>query len=324
MADKSGNLKDGSNATTDQSGVGPSLQEEQQSDERLPTYESNETGNVVDSLPKEKSGTFAESEVTSQSSSSAANPPSYTANANSSKLIAIPQISDQPTAPFLIAYPVVLIRYGITPEYWSRLVERTSTCLFATASQHASQHATDVGNSIKGFHKDSAAITKTSLKGIGDSAKRLNPFGVIGGTVGLAVHATGYIVGSVFNAPLSAMQAPQTRRRRALAHLADVNKNDFQARGLEAMLLDTEELAVRLGTTVNLIIEATRLKEEEGVASQMATLQQWLEKVTVDEARAEAEMVASSSSAPQRPRTRLQLSPRTLWLVLVRKTDTDE
>lgn len=323
MAEKCSDVKDGSNATTDQSGIGPSPREEQHSDERLPTYEDNET-DANGNIPKENSGNLAESGVASQSSSSAANPPPYTAAANSSKLIAVPQISDQPTAPFLTAYPSILIRYGITLEYWTRFVERTFTCLFATASQHASQHATDVGNSIKGFHKDSAAITKTSLRGIGDSAKRLNPFGVIGGTVGLAVHATGYIVGSVFNAPLSAMQAPQTRKQRTLAYLTEVNKNEFQARGLEAMLLDTEELAVRLGTTVNVIVEAARLKEEEGIASQMATLQQWLEKVTVDEARAGAEMVASSSSAPQRPRTRLQLSPGTLWLVLVRKTDTDE
>lgn len=323
MTEKSSDVKDGSNATTDRNGAGPSAREEQHGDERLPTYEDNET-DVNGNIPKEKSGNLAESGVASQSSSSAANPPPYTAAANSSKLIAVPQISDQPTAPFLIAYPSVLIRYGITPEYWTRFVERASTCLFATASQHASQHATDIGNSIKGFHKDSAATAKTSLKGIGDSAKRLNPFGVIGGTVGLAVHATGYIVGSVFNAPLSAMQAPQTRKQRALAYLAEANKNDFQARGLEAMLLDTEELAARLGTTVNVIVEAPRLKEEEGIASQMATLQQWLEKVTVDEARAEADTVASSSSAQKRPRTRLQLSPGTLWLVLVRKTDTDE
>lgn len=323
MAENPRDVKDGSNATTDHSGLGPSSREEQHGDERLPTYEDNET-DVNGNLPKEKSGNLAESVVASQSSSSAVNPPPYTAAANSSKLIAVPQISDQPTAPFLSAYPLILIRYGITPEYWTRFVERTSTCLFATASQHASQHATDVGNSIKGFHKDSAATTKTSLKGIGDSAKQLNPFGVIGGTVGLAVHATGYIVGSVFNAPLSAMQAPQTRRQRALAHLAEMNKSDFQARGLEAVLLDTEELAVRLGTTVNVITEAARLREEEGVASQMASLQQWLEKVATDEARAGDEVGAPSSSAPQRSRPRLHLSPGTLWLVLVQKTDSDE
>lgn len=239
---------------------------------------------------------------------------------------AIPQINPARTAPLLSAYPTDLIHYGIPPDSWYSFLKTTSAFLSANVSKQALHHAADVGNAMGDFQKQYANNVKQSVKAMGKSAKRFNPFGVVGGFIGLTVGAAGHIVGSIASAPLSAMRKPQTPRERALAYLATANLEWFHQRGLHALLCNTKELSTQIfNEQPETFLETAWTGETP--AQQMDALGIWISQVQLDDTERPAPSSrmnepGPSSSAGKRTETpQLQLSSSTLWLVLLQEKE---
>ena len=291
-------------------------------DEDLPIYEDEDSSSARRPVADEKRSYGQDERRTITVDSPIHFPesdlPTYAASDTKKKPIAIPQTNPIATAPFLDCYPRDLLAYGITEESFSSILTTLSAFVSAKASQQAVQHASDVANSIGSFHKDYANNVKQSVKNIGNSAKRFNPFGVVGGTIGLTVGAATHLVGSVFNAPISMLQKPQTPRQRALAYLTAANKDWFHARGLHALLLDTRELANNLGVPVGAILNAGHDQEDERPEVVCRALERWIAPVDVRKQEQLGDMPESSNAAAKRlSQSQLQLADRTLWLLLV-------
>ncbi|KAI0486076.1 hypothetical protein F4859DRAFT_354911 [Xylaria cf. heliscus] len=171
-------------------------------------------------------------------------------------LIAIPQVSPQPTSPFLQAFnTAILLRRGIARETFASFLSTLSAFLSATVSERALAHAGDVGRSFndipKRFSKDTIAHVKGVGQHIGESAKRGNlvaaGLGAIGGVVSIPVAAAFRVVdATVRQLPAAAVgglsRKPLSPRGRADAYVAVAQRDWFAARGLSARLCNTAEL----------------------------------------------------------------------------------
>ena len=171
------------------------------------------------------------------------------------KPIAIPQSRPDPAAPFLPAYPPILLRYGITAGTWQSFLETLSAFLTATVSDRAIAHAADVGKHVgnvpKSFGKETVQHAKSVGRNIKEHAVSGNVIGAafttVGGIVSIPVatafRAAGALISLPFSAASAAARRPQTPRERALLYTAAANKDWFAARGLYAQLLDQRQVA---------------------------------------------------------------------------------
>ncbi|KAM3417672.1 hypothetical protein BST61_g5908 [Cercospora zeina] len=244
--------------------------------------------------------------------------PTYATATGNQKRIAIPQTSPCPTSPFLDSYSPDLLAYGITEESFSAFLTTLSAFVSAKVSQQAMQHATDIGNSLGDFQKQYANNVKKSARRIGSSAKSFNPLGVLGGSIALTVGAASHVVTSIVTAPTSILRKPRTPRERAVAYLAAANKDWFQARRLQAMLLDTNELSTEPVTPAHELVDAGGLEGRDDPQVLANALGTWVAPLHVRQRQAAAEFAETRGAAGKRPwRPQLQLGLATLWLVLV-------
>ncbi len=177
------------------------------------------------------------------------------------KPIAIPQSKPDPAAPFLPAYPPILLRYGITSGTWHSFLETLSAFLTATVSDRAIAHAADVGKHVgnvpKSFGKETVQHAKSVGRNIKEHAVSGNVVGAafttVGGIISLPVatafRAAGAVISLPFSAASAAARRPQTPRERAVLYTAAANKDWFAARGLNAQLLDLYQVASLLHMT---------------------------------------------------------------------------
>ncbi|KAK4623102.1 uncharacterized protein CLAFUR5_07508 [Fulvia fulva] len=256
-------------------------------DEDFPSYTDDRAGSSTTTpvqLPSEKS-----SRPTLRPTTSAPldfptlDLPSYEGTVDIARPLAIPQVSPDPAAPFLQAYPSQLLNYGIPAESWHAFVSTLSDFVSAKVSKQALHHASDVASTIGDYHKRYANVVKKGAKNIGKEAKRFNPFGVIGGATGHFFGGVGHLVGSIFNVPLSMLQNPKTPRERAIVYITAANKKWFHGRGLHALLLDTSELGSMIGISGQELLGATRSRcgPSGDAVHQMQALNTWLGDIEV-------------------------------------------
>ncbi|PIA91574.1 hypothetical protein CB0940_09360 [Cercospora beticola] len=287
-------------------------------EEELPTYDTAAPAHSGTPIIDEKRSSAAGPTVEAPFRFPEADLPTYDTATSGRKLIAIPQTSPSATAPFLDSWSPDLLACGITEESFSSFLSTLSAFVSAKVSQQVLQHATDIGNSLGNHQKQYANNVKKSVKRIGNSAKSFNPFGVLGGTIALTVGAASHVVTSVVTAPTSIIKKPRTPRERAFAYLAAANKDWFQARGLQAMLLDTNELAAELTITAHEIVDAGGVAGRDSPQVLANGLEKWLAPLHIRDQQAAAELAESSRTAGKRTwRPQLQLGLATLWLVLV-------
>ncbi|KAI6089800.1 hypothetical protein F4821DRAFT_230937 [Hypoxylon rubiginosum] len=196
--------------------------------------------------------------------------------------IAIPQIQATPTAPFLDAYSLLLLRHGVTRETWAAFLTTLSGFLAATVSQKAVSHAAEmaqhVGDVPKRFGQDTWAHAKRTGHHIADSAKSGNVIGMIAGAVALPVATAVRGVGAAVSLPFAALGAvvrnPKTPRERAVAYAESANVKWLRRRGLEAHLMDTKELSHALGLleAAELLQTARAAREYPSAQAQIAAL----------------------------------------------------
>ncbi|PPJ53044.1 hypothetical protein CBER1_11614 [Cercospora berteroae] len=287
-------------------------------EEELPTYDTAAPANPEAPVVDEKGNSAVGPTVDAPFRFPENDLPTYATATNSRKPIAIPQTSPCATAPFLDSWSPDLLAYGITEESFTSFLSTLSAFVSAKVSQQALQHATDIGNSLGTHQRQYANNVKKSVKHIGNSAKSLNPFGVLGGTIALTVGAASHLVTSVVTAPASIIKKPRTPRERALAYLAAANKDWFQVRGLQAMLLDTNEMATELTISAHEIVDAGGVLGRDNPQVLANGLERWLAPLHIRDQQAAAELAESSRAAGKRSwRPQLQLGLATLWLILV-------
>lgn len=315
-------------------------------EEELPSYPHEQSGPSTATAPQfpptEKSGGAIGPTTSAPFNFPTTDLPSYETAVDFQKPLAIPQTSPTPDAPFIPAYPTDLLTYGIPTESWHSFVDTVSAFLSAKVSQQAVHHATDVAKSIQDYHKQYVTQVKRSFRGMGKSAKQFNPFGVVGGALGLTFGTVGHAVGSIFNAPLSLIQKPRTPRERATVYVTTANKDWFHRRGLHALLLDTTELSTVLGISQQEFLAPVRGQGSSDASEQLASLQKWIGDVQVRKGRDADEQSTTSSQAQasssgltptssrlskgksvvtgKQPWTpQLQLGAQTLWLVVTQE-----
>lgn len=330
-------------------------------EEELPSYEQPGPSHPAAQLPPEKSAHDLEppkahpaehpASFTHNRAPTASAPfnfpttdlPSYETAVDFQKPLAIPQCSPTPDAPFVSAYPTDLLSYGIPSESWYSFVDTLSAFLSAKVSQQAVHHAADVAQNIHNYHKQYVTAVKQSFRNMGKSAKQLNPFGVVGGALGLTFGTVGHAVGSIFNAPISLIQKPKTPRERATVYITTANKDWFHRRGLHALLLDTTELATVLGSSAQQILGAARARQTSDAMEQLTSLRKWIGDVQTrgnpaktddgDLSTSSSQLDASSarltpvSSRQSKGKgivisewpSQLQLGAQTLWLVITQE-----
>ncbi|KAK4502019.1 hypothetical protein PRZ48_007830 [Zasmidium cellare] len=319
------------------------LETETLNEEELPSYEHPEPSNTAAQLPPEKTPRSQGPTASAPFNFPTADLPSYETAVDFQKPLAIPQSSPSPDAPFVSVYPTDLLTYGIPAESWYNFVDTLSAFVSAKVSQQALHHATDVAQSIQNYHKQYVTNVKRTFKSMGKSAKHFNPFGVVGGALGLTFGTVGHAVGTVFNAPLSLIQKPKTPRERATVYIAAANKDWFHRRGLHALLLDTAELATVLETPCQNILSAARDRQSSDAVEQLTSLRQWIGEVQtrVDPTKSNDGEHSTSSLHPEASSSRLtpvssrqskgkasvtsewpsqlQLGAQTLWLVVTQE-----
>lgn len=245
-------------------------------------------------------------------------PPSYAASSSSSsstkKPVAIPQTHPDPAAPFIDAYAPQLLQRGITPEAWRSFLQTLSAFLTAKVSDRAISHAGDVAKQIgerpKSVLKGIANHAKKVGTNIGNNAKRGNiigaTMGAIGGLISIPIAAAAGTASAALQLPASTVMAvarkPQTPRERAAAYAAVANRDWFQPRGLEARILDTEELCQVLGVPSSLLMEPGKL-ETETAKGKLGRL---------------SEHIASLDTAEPES---FELTSKTLWIILTEVHD---
>lgn len=245
--------------------------------------------------------------------------PSYTAATKIKKPIAVPQTSPSSTANFLEAYPPSLLSYGIPEESWLPFLNTLSAFLSANISKQALHHASDVATSMAQHQKQYANSVKRSFRGMGNSARRFNPFGVLEGAIGITLGAATHIVSSVLTAPISVLKKPSTPRERALVYLATANKDWLHPRSLHALLLDSKELAVELDVNLIEFLRTARREESNGAIAQLKILERWISGCYLNtDSNSQNQGAESSSAAGKRPwKPQLQLGESSFWLVIV-------
>ncbi|KAI1774814.1 hypothetical protein F4818DRAFT_452242 [Hypoxylon cercidicola] len=230
--------------------------------------------------------------------------------------IAIPQIKADPTAPFLDAYSQLLLRHGVTKETWAAFLNTLSGFLAATVSQKAVSHAAEMAQHVsdvpKRFGQETWQHAKKTGRVIREDAKRGNFVGaavhVVAGSVALPLAATFRAVGASIALPMAAVGAvvrePKTPRERAAAYAESANVRFLRRRGLEARLLDTDELARALGlSAAELLRTARAAKEYPSAEAQIRALA--------------ARVVELDLSGPGH----LELEASTLWLVVTQRRE---
>ncbi|KAM4061157.1 Subunit of the RNA polymerase II mediator complex [Hirsutella rhossiliensis] len=250
--------------------------------------------------------------------------PAYEARGGSSssadgdRVIAIPQAVPDPVAPFVQAYPVALLRYGITEDGWRSFLETMSGFLTAKVSDRAISHAGEVAQHLsqgpKAFGKGVMTHAKSVGKGIANDARRGNfigaAFGLIEGVVSIPVATAVGAAGTALQLPGSALGAlstrPQTPLERASAYAAVANKEWLNARGLQAQLVDSAALARSLGLSVHTLLDLARGAKKDSAAGQLQALQVHISPLQVEEAAI------------------LTLAAGSLWMVLVPVSPRDE
>ncbi|KAI0164672.1 hypothetical protein GGR57DRAFT_207209 [Xylariaceae sp. FL1272] len=251
-------------------------------------------------------------------------PPEKKQSAHSgATLIAIPQLTPQPTSPFLPSYTPLLLSSGIPHSSFTSFLTTLSAFLSANVSSRALSHVQDVGRHITSvptkFSKDTAARFKSVGKSLSSAAKSGNVIGlatgVVGGAIGLTVGTAARAVGSIASLPATtlgvAAKKPLTARQRAEAYLLVAEKDWFTTRGLSARLLKTAELVELLKVvrpkgnhadmTEEKMVDLGRRTAARGAAEQIAALQS-------DFGITELEVDGDRKS--------LDLGTQTLWLVL--------
>ncbi|KAK8019954.1 hypothetical protein PG990_005092 [Apiospora arundinis] len=304
-------------------------------DEALPAYEAIAGPSSVVAQPGEPSSAQASRGVAESGSTVPTNggqgptpsepfnfptaddlPPSYSppTPSASQRPIAIPQSSPDVAAPFLQAYPPSLLAYGIPNDTWASFVKTINAFLTAKVGDQAIQHAADMGRKIsdlpKRWGKDTAAHAKMIRRDISDNAKRGNyigaGLGTIGGTIALPVGAAFRFVGVAASLPFAMLGSiaskPKTPRERATAYVAAANGKWFHARGLDARLLDSGELAETIGLPAGRMADLAREHKKGGAQAQMEALGEWI---------ADVEVSAAESIIT------LDWGAKTLWLVVL-------
>ncbi|KAF7538603.1 hypothetical protein G7054_g2839 [Neopestalotiopsis clavispora] len=241
--------------------------------------------------------------------------PSYSQSSTTSKTtinrpVAIPQVSDDPTAVFLQAYAPPLLARGIPQDTWANFLDTLSAFLAAKVTDRAISHAADIakqfGNVPKRFGKNVASHAKSIGRGISDKAKKGNivgaAFGVIGGAITLPISTAVNAVGAITSLPSTAVtavtQKPQTPRERAFVYTTVANKKWFEPRGLHARLMDTLELTQLLGLNNNHILQPALSEKSTDADTQLGPLRTHIAELTIEKP------------------TRLMLGEKTLWLVI--------
>ncbi|KAI1857794.1 uncharacterized protein JN550_013057 [Neoarthrinium moseri] len=239
--------------------------------------------------------------------------PAYTESSSAPipKPIAIPQLWPDAAAPFLPAYSPSLLRHGIPDQSWGSFLDTLSAFLTAKVSDRAISHAADIGRHVgnvpKRFGKNVATHAKSIGREIAGNAKKGNiigaAFGVIGGAISLPVATAFGAVGAITSLPASTASAvarkPQTARERAVAYTAVANKDWFNARNLQAQLMDTSELSQLVGMSTDRFLQLVASGKDESAEAQLGILRTNL---------AELELKGPAT---------LAIAEKTLWLVVV-------
>ncbi|KAH7312672.1 hypothetical protein B0I35DRAFT_437507 [Stachybotrys elegans] len=242
-------------------------------------------------------------------------PYELTSHPESARCIALPQTSPSPTAPFLPAYAPKLLSYGITEESWTSFVKTLTGFLTATVSDRAISHAADVGKQLGGnttsFFKGLGNHAKDVGSNIATNTKKGNVIGavsgVIGGLIRLPVHAAVGGAVHVASMPGTAVAAlaskPRKPRERAEVYAQAANKKWLSARGLNAVILSSEQLSQQIGAPVLQVAQRGLDSVQSGsqaTEAQLKGLEGYLERLELRETGAS-----------------LQLGAETLWLVLI-------
>lgn len=99
--------------------------------------------------------------------------------------------------------------------------------------------------------------------------------------MGFTVGVTGAVVGSIFGAPGTMATASRTSLERAEAYLAAANGKWLHGRGLHVALLGLPDVAVRVGSTPQQILEVAMAARAGGSVRQMAALRPWVGEMVV-------------------------------------------
>lgn len=227
--------------------------------------------------------------------------------------IAIPQTRPLHNAPFLHAYPPILLRYGITQATWDNFLETLSAFLTANVSDRALAHAGEMGKKLSApateLWKDTVADVKQHGKSLNKYAKNGDyidvTFGVIEGAISIPLNAAIGTIGAVFDTPFAALGAvlkkPQKARARAAAYLQVVNKDWLWDRGLEARVVDTSELSEQIGTSVPGLVSMAKGEKRGSVEGLLRAMEDYVEKLEVKED------------------AKLDIGSDNLWLLLARR-----
>lgn len=239
--------------------------------------------------------------------------PPYSASSSSGTVcpIAIPQVRPGQASPFLASYAPSLLNHGITEKSWRAFLDTISAFLTAKVSDRAISHAADMGKHLgdapKRLGQNFFSHAKDVGKDISNNAKRGNVVGAAFGTVGAAI--TIPIVGAlntvavVTSFPASVIGAiakkPRTPYERALAYATVANEKWLKARGLQAQILDTNQLAQLSGITATTFLGASRAADIQIASGQLNSLRGWISELSVQD------------------KASLELASDTLWLVLI-------
>lgn len=237
--------------------------------------------------------------------------PGSSSFADGDRVIAVPQAVPDPAAPFVPAYPVTLLRYGIPEDSWRSFLATLSGFLTAKVSDRAISHAGQVAQHLsqgpKTFGKGVVSHARSIGQGIADNARSGNfigaAFGLINAAVSIPVATALGAAGTATQLPASALSAlatrPQTPLERASAYAAVANKEWLNARGLEAKLVDSAGLAQSLGLPVRTLLDLARESKKNNAAGQLEALQAHVAPMQVEQAAA------------------LTLAAGSLWILLV-------
>jgi hypothetical protein len=239
--------------------------------------------------------------------------PAYSASSSSSTVrpIAIPQVRPGKTSPFIPCYAPVLLQHGITETSWRAFLDTISAFLTAKVSDRAVSHAADMarhmGDGPKRLGQNFVDHAKSVGKDISSNAKRGNIFGAalgtIGGAVTIPLNGALNTVAAVTSMPAYIIGAiakkPQTPYERALAYAAVANEKWLQARGLQAQIMDTNQLAQLVQSSTTSILDAAQGSENALASGQLNSLQPYIEELAVQD------------------KGRLEIAIDTLWLVLI-------
>jgi hypothetical protein len=234
--------------------------------------------------------------------------------------MAIPQLQPKETSPFLAAYPVCLLTFGIPEESWLSFVDTLSAFLNAAVGTQAVQHAVDLATTLGLAHRDWALTQKDAAMDLGRKAQRGDLFGVIGGTVGLTLGTAGHLVDSVLKFPGRLVKRPQSPRDRADAYVAAANKDWLNARGLHARIVDTEVLAEVADATLDDFVKSS--KKAKSVGEQFSGLSAWIAEMELGDFK-DVRAKGEKAKLPMVAAPALEITKKTLWLTML-KLDEEE